>query len=748
MLVCRSLVVRIAVGSALLAGCNDLHSGDDPPVGSVHAPIISDQLHSNGTKGFLWLPPMVGRMPPLGTFVGKLPITVRVDQIDDHGKVLRTLAAFTSKGGPKRERVREHVGHGGYHCSDDDNDDDRSFYIARWNTDDERLSMQAHYRARVFVPARAGGLREIGFSDIALFRNLWQFLTIDRDEYTPLRDGRVLHIKFRVEKAAVDGDGDGILDWNDNCPAKANADQKDTRKNGVGDACRCDNVTCAAADACHLAGVCSGATGTCSSPAAGNGTSCPIGNATGACQSGACVLSACIAGFADCNHNLADGCETLVTTTANCGGCGVTCAAGANGTAVCNQGSCGIACSSGRANCDGNAANGCEVTIASDPANCGGCGVRCELNAICDGGACVAQGCAAGTADCDGDAGNGCEVNTGTDANHCGTCGLHCSLPNGVAACVNGACAVASCAPGFADCDGAPGNGCEADLNWPTSCGSCQTQCNFPSGSGACVGGQCVLSFCDSNRSDCNGDPSDGCEVSLMSYSSDCGSCGHVCPTPPHAPALCLSGQCAVGFCDQYYADCDGVVDNGCEVFLPLDTNNCGTCGAVCPARANSTSTCFYGGVCNFVCNDGFADCDLNPANGCEVATSSSAGNCGACGLVCGNGSTCRSGACTSATCAAGFGDCNHNAADLCEANLTTSVTHCGACGIVCSFPNAAAECLGGTCGWSVCLMDYADCDTNPTNGCEVNVATDASNCGGCGVHCAGGQSCRSGVCQ
>jgi hypothetical protein len=39
------------------------------------------------------------------------------------------------------------------------------------------------------------------------------------------------------EEVPPDGDGDGILNVNDNCPTVANADQKDTDMDGIGDAC-------------------------------------------------------------------------------------------------------------------------------------------------------------------------------------------------------------------------------------------------------------------------------------------------------------------------------------------------------------------------------------------------------------------------------------------------------------------------------------------------------------------------------
>src|ERR1019366_6104076 len=57
-------------------------------------------------------------------------------------------------------------------------------------------------------------------------------------------------------------------------------------------------VTCAAGDQCHAAGTCDPASGTCSNPAAPNGTGCNDGNActqTDSCQSGACVGSNSVA---------------------------------------------------------------------------------------------------------------------------------------------------------------------------------------------------------------------------------------------------------------------------------------------------------------------------------------------------------------------------------------------------------------------------------------------------------------------
>ncbi|MBX3270465.1 MAG: hypothetical protein KF729_09405 [Sandaracinaceae bacterium] len=49
----------------------------------------------------------------------------------------------------------------------------------------------------------------------------------------------------------------------------------------------------------------------------------------------------------------------------------------------------------------------------------------------------------------------------------CGPCNEDCTrFANGTGACVEGACVLVACAPGFRDCDGDPSNGCEARPEW------------------------------------------------------------------------------------------------------------------------------------------------------------------------------------------------------------------------------------------------------------------------------------------
>jgi hypothetical protein len=66
------------------------------------------------------------------------------------------------------------------------------------------------------------------------------------------------------------------------------------------------------------------------------------------------------------------------------------------------------------------------------------------------------HGCLGTDACCDGKC-----LDTKSDVKHCGGCSACAAVSNGTAACVGGACTVASCSSGFIDCDGKVDNGCE-----------------------------------------------------------------------------------------------------------------------------------------------------------------------------------------------------------------------------------------------------------------------------------------------
>jgi hypothetical protein len=129
-----------------------------------------------------------------------------------------------------------------------------------------------------------------------------------------------------------------------------------------------------------------------------------------------------------------------------------------------------------------------------------------------------------------------------------------------------------------------------------------------------------------------------------MSSTTNCGTCGKVCPAVANATSYCSNGVCGFN-CSSGYGNCDGNSSNGCETNVRTSPTNCGGCGTVCPARPNATMTC-ANGVCGFTCNLGFGNCDGNALNGCEVDLRTSTTNCGACGVRCAVGQTCSAGRC------------------------------------------------------------------------------------------------------
>ncbi len=419
-------------------------------------------------------------------------------------------------------------------------------------------------------------------------------------------------------------------------------------------------------------------------------TSCPEDppNAAGVCVDGDCTL-VCDPGWADCGGE-GDGCESLLSAIGTCGACDVACE---GSTPYCadvggSTPECVATCGDELTECSGS----CVDTQVS-PQHCGGCGVGCpsrpHATAACAGATCGFL-CDTGYRDCDADPDNGCESRL-RDLGSCGACGASCAPADAVASCATGTCEIVSCAAGQADCNGAIDDGCETDTATSTlHCGRCGNACpdDPPSATAGCSDGRCRLE-CDPGFADCNGDDEDGCEASLESPDT-CGSCGIRCDgsTP-----VC-AGNVAGGFACA--ADCGGgTLCEGSCVDTDESPLHCGGCGTECPDRQRSTRDC-SGGACGFTCDDGWEDCNDLPDDGCE-ARIGSVSHCGGCGMRCSLSNAtpaCVEGACVIAGCNDGWADCDDDPATGCEVDTTSNPSHCGACDADC----ASGSCTDGTC--------------------------------------------------
>lgn len=325
-------------------------------------------------------------------------------------------------------------------------------------------------------------------------------------------------------------------------------------------------------------------------------------------------------------------------------------------------------------------------------------------------------------------------------------CPTVCDNPNGAASCDTGVC-VSSCATGYSDCDRDPTNGCETHVGSDAmNCGSCATACTNDHGTAACGGGLCTPT-CQAGYSDCDAIAENGCEASLSSV-TDCGACGVACLNP-HGTTSCVSGLCSPA-CAAGYADCDGDPKNGCEANTNTDPTHCGSCMNACPT---SGVICTAGTCQADTCPTGFAECDGNLAVACETDTTSSVSNCSFCGNGCttANGTPrCTSSTCQVQSCNTNYANCDNAPGNGCEVNLRTNTTHCGACGTSCVNAHGTTSCAASVCAPS-CSTGWGDCDTSRPNGCETALNT-TSNCGTCGRTCAGATGgtpiCSAGLCS
>ncbi len=265
------------------------------------------------------------------------------------------------------------------------------------------------------------------------------------------------------------------------------------------------------------------------------------------------------------------------------------------------------------------------ANTGTDNANCGACGHACGTGEVCSGSAC-ALSCGALTT-CTPTGGAPYCANTTTDNANCGACGHACGAGE---ACMGSACvltcgALTKCSPTA----GSPY--CANTTTDSANCGVCGHVC----GTGeTCMGNACVLS-CGS-LTKCS--PTSGAPycANTTTDNADCGTCGHACGTGQ----ACITGTCQ-NTCSASQTLCDGACTS-----TSFDPANCGTCDNAC-SFMNGSAAC-AGGACALAsCTAGFADCDRDQSNGCEIDKLTDPANCGACGFSCALGESCHAGTCS-----------------------------------------------------------------------------------------------------
>ena len=284
-------------------------------------------------------------------------------------------------------------------------------------------------------------------------------------------------------------------------------------------------------------------------------------------------------------------CFNLQADSANCGGCGVACAAGTT-------------CKSGTCTCSG--------------ANCGGCSASC--NTCCNDVCCTQAG-----AICAEDTGACCvpESESQTCAGKCGgifnNCGV--KINCGDCACQPGSCpACQVCNGNPLQCNPDPGQ--QGDTCSPSQCqNSTFTPAGACNGAGTCVVGNtssCAPYRCDGDV--CGTSCSGGMQCTQNAFCNGSSHCevrrqnGQAC----NADLECGSGRCVDGVC------CNSACDGACEACNLAGTE--GTCttepdGSSCDGGACSSGQCSACDVCANGCPHSTLQDAIDAANAGDTIT-------------------------------------------------------------------------------------------------------------------------------
>jgi hypothetical protein len=223
-------------------------------------------------------------------------------------------------------------------------------------------------------------------------------------------------------------------------------------------------------------------------------------------------------------------------------------------------------------------------------------------------------------------------------------------FPNGNGQCVNSTCSLTTCATDYSNCDGKANNGCEANLKTDEGhCGTCAITCattGTTSAGNNCLSGLCTPT-CSGTLLSCS-NPQNGCTINGATDDNNCGGCGKVCNNTSSAHVGSAGNHCKTGACSPSCAslwdDCDGVPSNGCELSVASDVKNCGACDVTCGTANVMGAPVCASGKCTPTCASGFGNCGT-PEEGCGTPLGTLA-HCRSCGEVCSASQFCTAGGC------------------------------------------------------------------------------------------------------
>jgi probable HAF family extracellular repeat protein len=695
----------LGTAPALLTSCGPVTDGE---MGSLDgrttasSALISDAVHSKGTPGFFFLPPIAGPARYGKTTVHGLSPVVVIEEVGGRG----TIATFTRTSGPDRARVKEDCEHDDDHregvktskTSGSSREGSKECkcqgYSVLWDVDDFHLKSGRIYRIHVRLNDR-----ELGFAEAKMSKGDREGHDDERNGYVPLSGHSVL-IAFRIEPAAL-------------APPSS----------------KCSGVVCAPLDQCHVAGTCDPASGACSNPVKANGSACSDGNActlSDTCQAGACVGGTPITCAAP------DQCHEVGSCNPSTGFCsspnkpdGTVCNDGnpATGNDVCRGGVCG-----GVDLDPCTALDQCHVAGVRDPAT-GLCSNPTKANgASCnDGNTCTqADTCQAGAC-------VGASPVTCAALDECHVAGA-CNSTTGL--CTN------PTKPDGSPCnDGNPGTAndvCTGGVCGGTPLGACTAldQCHLAGVRDPATG------VC-SNPMKANGASCNDGNACTQTDTCQAGTCVGQSPITCAAQDQChVAGTCnpATGACSNP-TKADGAACNDGSACTGTDTCLAGTCVGSNPVTCVALDQCHVAGSCN-------------PATGiCSTPAKADGASCSD-GNACTQTDTCQTGACVGASpvvCTAqdachGVGTCD-SAAGSCSTPLLAEGTICGS-GLVCT---SAGTCIAACVPSQRCTPSGTP-DACKTYATSCNAAGTVTTCGVSGnqprdTPCAGGTCNGNGAC-